>query len=437
MSARASTRREPLQLESSTSVGIGLPEPVVGLSLVLLVVGVLSSSPRLTGVSVILVVVVLLARAWANLALSRLTVTRTLSKQSMFVGEDVYVELTLENRKPLPLPWLRFSFNLPEGLALGDRAAFEPHRTRLDGGKRFYEMFSLASFERVRAVRHITAKHRGCYRLGAAHLESGDLFGFYVTRGNTLTHHDELVVFPTPRHLPGFEIPPRQPEGAVRGPIRLHADESRPRGAREYQPGDPMRHMDWKAMARYGKPMVRVFDHSNGHQVVILLDALTSSWAWRYHPEQLEAAVDAAASVATLAIEAGHQVGLVTNGTPLATGRPILRPAAGLRQLELIMHSLARVQPMLSQPLGDLFDTHAAALLPNADACTLIYITGKEDEDANGLLARLCAKGAVGCCIYVGAGAPPDTGTVPLYDYSEVLGFASRQEVEQAKVLHA
>lgn len=431
--ASSKAEREVLTPEGGGSYGLSLPDPLVGLCIVLAVIGAASAAVPLTIVSVLVLVVVVFARGWARLSLERVSIQRSFSRNRVFAGDDLEVDLVVENRKPLPLPWLRLSFLLPEGLVGGGRHgpvdAFE-------GGISFSETFSLARYERVRAVRTVVARRRGCYRLGPAHLESGDLFGFYSSRANTTTLSPELVVFPNPRPLPGFELAPRIPDGEARGTAKLHEDYSRPSGAREYQPGDPLKLMDWKGTARRGQPLVRTFDPSNGHRVIVLLEAGTSDQPWRFRPEQLEAAVSAAASVAVQGIERGFQVGLVTNGLPLGTGRPLLRPAGGGHQLEVIMHSLARVQPMPTSPLGGLYEEHARPQFGPPHGLTVVYVTARWKEDMTEVLARQAREGALVCGVYVGE-EPIEAGTIPIYDASAELAAQPADPRARDSVIYA
>ena len=397
---------ETLRRDSRSTSGSSLPEPIVVLCIFLAVVGVASGSVQLTGVSVLVIIVVLVSRAWARLALAQVRLVRSLGQQRVFVGDELTVAVSLENRKVLPLPWLRLEFTVPDGLRIGMTADLGTGVSGIDYGQGLYETYSLARFERVRAVRPLVAKRRGCYRLGAASLESGDLFGFFTTSARTLTHDVELVVFPTPRPMPGFNLPARVPDGESRGPAQLHEDFSRVRGAREYQPGDAINKIDWKATARHRQPMVRTFEPSNGHQVVVLLECETSDAPWRERPEHLEAAVSAAASVMVLGIEAGHQVGLVTNGLSLASGRPVLHPATGRGQLDLMMHTLARVQYRPSEPLPERFTNHAAPHLRRGQATSLVLVTAFAHAQTFDWLAARSLSGISTQCVFVGPEPP-------------------------------
>jgi len=64
---------------------------------------------------------------------------------------------------------------------------------------------------------------------------------------------------------------------------------------REYRPGDPLRHIDWKGWARLGEPIVReYFESCFVRQALVLDTALPHDAA----PARFEAAVSVAASFA-------------------------------------------------------------------------------------------------------------------------------------------
>ncbi|MDE2614891.1 MAG: DUF58 domain-containing protein [Burkholderiales bacterium] len=82
---------------------------------------------------------------------------------------------------------------------------------------------------------------------------------------------------------------------------------------RDYQPGDEVRHIDWRQTARARRPIVRRFEAESATDWTILLDASSSMSAlgggkWR-------AAVHAAAAMSYALLHNGHRVGLVVFGT--------------------------------------------------------------------------------------------------------------------------
>ena len=106
---------------------------------------------------------------------------------------------------------------------------------------------------------------------------------------------------------------------------------------RAYQPGDDVRHMDWRATARSGKPVTKVFVAERAHDVCLLVDRRPSMMFGTRR--ELKAAT-AARIAATLAFQAlaehGTVSGLVLGETAerfpprgtLAGALPLLRRAA-------------------------------------------------------------------------------------------------------------
>jgi uncharacterized protein (DUF58 family) len=93
---------------------------------------------------------------------------------------------------------------------------------------------------------------RGFHQIGPVVLESGDLFGtapadsaYSPTRN--LSWYTRHVV-----PLTGYDIVSRRPIGDVRMTHKLFEDPTRIAGVREYQYGDPLSRVHWKATARTG-----------------------------------------------------------------------------------------------------------------------------------------------------------------------------------------
>lgn len=96
------------------------------------------------------------------------------------------------------------------------------------------------------------------------------------------------------------------------------------RDVREYQPGDEVRHMHWKATAKTGRMMVRDYADPEQPRFTLLLDTRAEVLA----PAAFEEAVDLAASLLAASAMAEHHSRLVTSGgLDLATpgGAPAAR----------------------------------------------------------------------------------------------------------------
>ncbi|MCS7160580.1 MAG: DUF58 domain-containing protein [Gemmatales bacterium] len=98
---------------------------------------------------------------------------------------------------------------------------------------------------------------------------------------------------------------------------------------REYQPGDDIRAIEWKATARLGTPFVKRFIEERELSVVIALDKSGSMAYGSQTRSKWHTAVETAALLALLAAHNRDRVGLALFDSDL---RPFLPPRRGLQQ---------------------------------------------------------------------------------------------------------
>jgi uncharacterized protein (DUF58 family) len=116
-------------------------------------------------------------------------------------------------------------------------------------------------------------RHRGNYRLKTARIETRSPLGFWDAR-RTLATQSELRVYP---NLLGE----RRQLAALflhRSAAGLHAQRQIGRGRefeklREYSPGDSFDEIHWKATAKRGRPITKVFQLERTQEVYVVLDA--------------------------------------------------------------------------------------------------------------------------------------------------------------------
>src|SRR5690606_28940017 len=109
-------------------------------------------------------------------------------------------------------------------------------------------------------------------------------------------------------------------------------DESRP-----YQPGDDLRTMDWRVMARTGKPHTKVFREERNRPVFVWLDLRAPMMFGTQRAFKAVRAAEAAALVAWGAIANGDRLGgLVFSDTEHEERRPRLGRRSALTLLQLV-----------------------------------------------------------------------------------------------------
>jgi uncharacterized protein (DUF58 family) len=247
-----------------------------------------------------------LAQQWAD----HLHAQRECNRLTAEVGDTVAVVVRVENRGRVPVAWLLLEDLLPRHALL-----HEPPNLRVLGRR---VQLSMLGGGGVRSLRYqLQCNRRGYYQLGPLVLETGDLFGFH-RRYRVLSDPHFLLVLPKVLPLEGFDIASRRPIGEVRMSYRLYEDPTRIAGVRQYQPGDSLNRVHWKATARTGTLHSKIYEPSTVAGITLLLDFHQDSHDPQHEPVRSELGVTAAASLANAVYEMGQQIGLVTNGRDAA-----------------------------------------------------------------------------------------------------------------------
>ena len=390
-----------------------LTDPVVMVLIALAITGILAAKPLAVSLSALVLVTIGLGRAWARVALVDVRYHCAVSEQRLVVGETFHLSMVIENRKVLPIPWLRVIDFVPQGVSVdGATAMF----SEVPGTHQIEAWLRLRAYERVRLPRRLKALRRGIYRFGRARLIASDLFGFYEVSGGVAKRSEEVVVYPRTVPLTGFSLPHARPMGDHRARRALIVDPTRPVGIREYRAGDRIRDIDWKATAKRGEPYVRTHESSVAGHVVILLECRSETGVkLAVKAATLEDSVSTAASIAVHLFGLGYGVGLVTNGAAPGEGGPVvIPPASGPNQPGDLLKGLAGVHGMTSRSLEDVVHTGGSEAIPYG--ATIVYVTSLVRPDVVEGLREFRAKGCEITIAYAGKVDPPITGGVPLLD---------------------
>ncbi len=368
----------------------------------LLLLGLVMRLYALVHMAVIMVTLVAVAWVWATLSLWRLRFEHVFSERRAFVGETITLRLRLENRKPLPVLWLRAREFVPEHLPITGAHVAPSHRPRQN---LLEAIFALLAFRRADRLITIECTQRGFYAFGPTTLFASDPFGFFIAKRQVM---DErwLIVYPRVEPLPRLGLPAKNPLGEMKAPVPLFEDPVRTVGVRDYQPQDDFRRVHWKASARRQRLQSKVLEHTTSHSVVVVLNAATLKPHWiGVIPPLLERAVSVAASIAYYAAEQRWPVGLVANGVLPRSDQPLrVPPGRGPHQLTLIFEMLAAVTPVVTVPIQELLRRESPRLPLGA---TFVVISAIVDDDLIATLQDLRAEGRHIVLISLAATPPP------------------------------
>lgn len=122
-------------------------------------------------------------------------------------------------------------------------------------------------------------------------------------------------------------------------------------GFRDYQRGDPLRSIDWKATARRGTPIVRQYANEEHVELVLAVDAGRTSGIQSGSLTRLGHYANVAARLAQKSLGNGDHVGVVVFAEAPIHVAAGLRGASGLQRIRAILADM-RTQARESNPLA-------------------------------------------------------------------------------------
>jgi uncharacterized protein (DUF58 family) len=301
---------------------------------------------------------------WSRRGLTQVQVRRHFNTHA-FMGEKIKIDLHLQNKGWLPIPWLELRETLPVALA---------------GPNHFQSVIHLGPRGSANFEYSVEARKRGYYPIGPLSLFTGDILGLSDSLQGKAPP-EALIVYPRIIPFTSMEIPPRSPQGTLRSTVPLFEDPTRVFGKRGYTSGDSLRRIDWKSSASSGQLQVKLFEPSIALETYIILNLRAEDYYYRTRIDSTELAIVIAASISNWIIGKKQMVGLLVNGhDPLAAdGRPqAIPPRKGKRHLIRLLETLARVETIENSALLPLLQQERYQLTWGT---TLIAITGTVSDE--------------------------------------------------------
>ena len=272
-------------------------------------------------VFVLIVLALTLRTVYKHRVFHRVIYTRSFKDTAIFAGEPTEMVETIENRKLLPMPWIRAESRMDPDLHFADAA----DRT-IRHGIYHQSVFALMPYMRIMRRHPLRAMKRGLYRLDSVTLTAGDpLMMTESTRTIGLNAH--LTVYP--RLLDQSEIPLSY--HSLLGDIAVRRwiipDPFLRAGTRPYEPGDGLHLINWKATARTGSLQVHRSEYTADPRLMILFNVDTSADLRDKEPDpqRVEYGLSLTATIADRAVRSGIPVGLLTNACCVGRSEEIVR----------------------------------------------------------------------------------------------------------------
>ncbi len=233
----------------------------------------------------------------------------------------------------------------------------------------------------------LTPPARGDLRLGDVHLRLLGPLGL-CARQVRVPAAQEVKVYPDLTALTREALALAMASDAPAERTLRRAAEGREfESLREYRTGDDYRMVDWKASARRGHTMVRVYQPERNQPVLLLLDCGRHMAGKVDGRRKLDHAVDAALRLAKVSLDAGDQVGVLAFASDVQAYLP---PRKGREHLRLLTAALYRAEAALEE--SDYGRAYDFAFARSSRRSLVVLFTDLVDPDASGtLLARTLA----------------------------------------------
>jgi uncharacterized protein (DUF58 family) len=237
---------------------------------------------------------------------------------------------------------------------------------------------------------------RGRRTVGPLALERRDPLG--LVRRRILTGYT-ATLWVHPRRHPVRTPLVGWPRHHHEGPVSPHllSGSTDLRGFREYIPGDEVRHVHWKAVARTGTIMVRQYADPAQPRLTVVLDNRPSVLG----APELEAAVELTASLVYAAAAAGHRTRLIATSGGLDLDTP-----GGIAGAGALLDRLCELdQPPVGEAGGSLLPPNFSRV---GSGGAVVFVTGGEPATDRRVMASL---GAARASVTVIDLCPGDDGT--------------------------
>ena len=325
----------------------------LALASVMVVVGIVAEARGVLLVAALTIGYGALTTVWTRFGAQRIEYIRELGTQRAVAGDTVPLDITIWNRKPLPLPWVTAEDRLGVGLGVRERPEMHPDEEQPDS-LHLRNDWALRWYERVVRHFHLEDVRRGSHRFGPVTIYVRDIIG-RLSGGEQIEQPNTLIVAPRMAEVRHDERE-MSPLGDRRARRSLTVDPALVAGVRPFQPGDSLRHIHWRATARLGSTVSRRLEPARGREVVLVIDVQTVEGpALSWDEDAFENLCVVAASLARRLLAEGASVGMAAAnyaGSPQKFAW--LPPRASLAHLPRAGELLARIGPVPSSPLSAL-----------------------------------------------------------------------------------
>jgi len=329
-------------------------------------------------------VVMTQAVIYRMLVLYGLTYSCTLSHYRVYEGDSNELVEVIENRKLLPLLWLKVETRFSESILFTKN-----DNTCVSAGGFHRSILAIPPMRRVKRTFRIVCTKRGYYPLGSATVTTGDLLGT-IEKNFSYTPESGLHVYPVPVMRSDLTLPSHSFQGDIIVRRFFLPDPFMPSGVREYVPDDPQNLINWKASAKAGRLVVHKCDFTADSKLMVFFNVDYSANSWDnssfIKDSTLENAIRILAAILDMSITNGQQTALWTNATSLRDKKEVyIPPALGRTHREELFAAMAEMQFVRTRNFHMLLK-EATGIVRDTDILLMTrYMTNEIEIEINAL----------------------------------------------------
>ena len=286
---------------------------------------------------------ILLAQFWNKNIFKNLTIKRKLSKNRVNIGDKIYYEIEMENKKFLPVLGLILKDKVTVGIDfINDSFSQNVPGNNFD---LFQDFFSLKWYEKINRKYDLIPQKRGYYRFGEGNIFYSGIFGFYKNKLSD-DNYCELIVYPKILNAKNLNVNLKQLFGSNISEGWIYKDSLNKVGIRDYESTDDIKKINWKSSARHNKLESNIYKPSYDKEIHIFLSTLTTENWWEgINSNLLELLIIYAASIANYSLSKGYQVGLYSDGLIKRSSSSLkLKAGKGSLHKKTLFSNLAMLQ---------------------------------------------------------------------------------------------
>ncbi len=274
---------------------------------------------------------------------------QTVDREQAVKGDTVNLTLSIHNDMPYPFTMMRVHI---EAVAEAENTSYA---------------FHLAPREHITFTPPIHCAYRGTFRVGMSYVDIQDVFGLTHLHFNMLRlsyyRQKEVLIYPRVHELyslPSHAADEKNFDGTN---LRLANSGDSFAGLREYQPGDALKRIHWKASASKRKLYSRLYELSSQTHCLVCVDDRAADLAGEKALMCEDTLSEAAATILYYALSHAHAVRLST----MTGERPI--EAQSVRDFSRLHRWLA-----LNEFKNETDDTALLSALAHGQAFGSLYL---------------------------------------------------------------